>query len=260
MIIPHHVTGFWAPQPAEDPARAGSVGAGILLGEAKARAIPEKRAFYNGADATGLVKGLLAERGVVVESPYPLGYGYAGSAVLALATALANFGLEGLVKAHVAEVENGTGLGDVLAIATGGCLVYRYRPGAPGIGAAEPLKCPKAYAIAVDLAPYGTPHMLSTLGPKIREAGLAAMQEFSKNPDFESFLAVANRFSREVGFLTRRIEEVARGVRGLLGYYAKKGVAVFVAEEEWALDALAATSRLGRARAVELRDVSIQLP
>lgn len=258
--IPHHVTGFWVPRYAADPAEAGSAGAGLLIGEAEARPLSERRAEYNGSDASGLVRALLASRGVSVRSPLPLGYGYAGSAVLAIAAALANFEpAVALLKAHAAEVLGGTGLGDVLAIATGGCLVYRRRAGAPGVGEAEGLKCPRAAAVAVDLKAYSTRAMLSQLGDKIKEAGAKALAEFSRSPSFEAFLELARRFSKEVGFLTGGVEEAAGGMRGLLGFYAKKGVAVFVVEEEWAEDAVAAASSLGTARAFKLVDRRIEL-
>ncbi|MBP1449692.1 MAG: GHMP kinase, partial [Thermoproteus sp.] len=153
----------------------------------------------------------------------------------------------------------GTGLGDVLARATGGCLVYRRRAGAPGVGEAEGLKCPRAVAVAVDLKAYSTRAMLSQLGDKIKEAGAKALAEFSRNPSFEAFLELARRFSKEVGFLTGSMEEAAGGMRGLLGFYAKKGVAVFVVEEEWTEDAVAAASSLGAARAFKLIDRRIEL-
>lgn len=261
MLIPHHVTGFWLPVYREDLLKTGSIGAGLLLAVAKAEVKPDKTAVYNGIDVTRLVATLLARRGVAIHSDFPLGYGYAGSAVIAIAAALANFPREeALRRAHLVEVLNKTGLGDVLAIATGGCLVYRIAPGAPGVGVAKPLKCPKAVAITVDLTPKSTAEMLADLRHRIHAAGEKTVSQFQKNPNFENFLHLAREFSREVGFLTPRVVEIAARLKGLVGYYVKKGVGVFVVEPEWIHDALTLLTTLGATRAVELRDVEIQAP
>lgn len=258
--IPHHVTGFWLPKYTEDPVTTGSYGAGLVLGSARAIKIPGRFAYYNNIDVTGLVTDALLRWGVHVSSELPLGYGYAGSAVLAIAAALINHEpKEAMVKAHIIEVRNGTGLGDVLSIATGGCLVYRERPGAPGVGKAIPIKCPRVYAITVDLKPQSTRVMLTQLKDMLTELGAKAISKFSSRPSFEAFIEVANWFSREVGFITSDVEDAAKSMRGLVGFFVKKGVAVFVVEAEWVSDDLELAARLGQARAFELIERRIEI-
>jgi pantoate kinase len=119
LLIPHHVTGFWLPHYTENPLSTGSLGAGLLLDYAIVR-FTGSGVYYNGVSVED---GL----GIKIHSPYPLGFGYAGSAVLNIAkhVRLHGLSLKAFQEAHVAEVTAGTGLGDVLAIYTGGCLVVR---------------------------------------------------------------------------------------------------------------------------------------
>lgn len=230
LLVPHHVTGFWAPRYSGDPVRSGSIGAGLLLEYAEA---------VFGGDAV-VYNGLLLERagvGVSIKSPYPLGYGYAASAVVNIAKAFAAYGdsPRAFVEAHVSEVKNMTGLGDVLAIYTGGCLVVRTAPGAPGVGSAYGVECPKAALVTLDMAPASTASMLQSRHSLLVAAGEEIYAEFVKEPTFERFLELAQRFSKRLGFLPPWAEELKK-TRGVVGLYAKKGVLAVVAELEWARD------------------------
>ncbi|MEM0468901.1 MAG: GHMP kinase [Pyrobaculum sp.] len=230
FLIPHHVTGFWTPRYRDAPIYTGSVGAGLLLDYAQIK-LSGGEVRYN---------DLIIERGTigaVVESPYPLGYGYAASAVLNIAKAVAKYGNtpEAYVEAHVKEVVNGTGLGDVLAIYTGGCLVVRTSPGAPGVGHAVRFNCPKAAAVTLDMAPTPTSYILQSRREQLIEVGGRIFKKFMSNPSFDKFLELSYIFSKELGFLPPWAEELRR-VKGHVGMYAKKGVLVIIVESDWVVD------------------------
>ncbi len=251
LFIPHHVTGFWIPTYAEDPLSTGSVGAGVLIGGAVAAYGEEEGVWYN---------DLLLEPGgdVRISSEFPLGYGYAASAVVSIAKAIGAFGLsrEAFTKAHVEEATRRTGLGDVLAIYTGGCLIVRTRPGAPGVGAAHSLTCPNVYAVTADLARIDTRHMLASRHEAIVEAGSEALRIFMREPSFTSFLEAAERFSRRVGFLDERAEALRRR-RGVLGLFVKKGVLAIFVEREWATDVAEEARKFGEVHVKELRELRV---
>ena len=250
LFIPHHVTGFWTPVYSNDATATGSVGAGVLLGGALA--------FYHGDYVS--YNGAVLERGVGVRitSPFPLGYGYAGSAVVSIAKAVAEAGLsmEAFVKAHVEEVRRGTGLGDVLAIYTGGCLVVRTRPGAPGVGEAFSLPCPSLMVVAVDLRREDTSVMLRTRHDAVVEAGGEAVRGFMRNPSFESFLEHAYLFSKRAGFLPGGLDNLRR-LPGVVGLYAKKGVLLVFVERDKASGVAEAARGLGGVHLAALGELRV---
>ena len=246
LLIPHHVTGFWLPRYAEDPLTTGSLGAGLLLGYAVAQ-FRDGGVYYNGEFLGG-------GPGVEIRSTYPLGYGYAGSAVVNIAkyVRLRGLSLEAFQMAHAAEVTAGTGLGDVLAIYTGGCLVVRTRPGAPGVGEAVGYPCPPLAAVTVHTKRLETAAMLRDLRTVLEVEGRKAVER-AVDGDFYTFLETARRFSTAVGFLSKELDAELAGLRGAVGHYAKKGVLVVVAERDRADDVAERLKRLGPVRICELK-------
>ncbi len=252
LIIPHHVTGFWLPYYSDSPLTTGSLGAGLLLDYAVAT-FSEEGVYYNG---TYIGEG----PGVEISTPYPLGYGYAGSAVLNIAkyVRLRGLSLEAFQMAHAAEVAAGTGLGDVLAIYTGGCLVVRLKPGAPGVGRAVGYDCPPLTALTVHTRRIDTSAMLRDLKTLLATEGRKAMEQMPDG-DFYSFLAIARRFSLAVGFLTKELDAELAGLRGAVGHYAKKGVLVVVAERDRADDVAEQLRRLGPVKTCELKKRAVSI-
>src|SRR2546425_310 len=116
--------------------------------------------------------------------------------------------------AHEAEVECGTGLGDVVPASRGG-MDLRWKPGAPGHG--EVRKIP----VEADL-------LLAVLGPEIptrsvirdakkvagiNRAGNACVEEFAKGPSLERLFALGARFAEESGLANKTVLEVIRASR-----------------------------------------------
>jgi len=240
LLIPHHITGFWLPHYTDDPLTTGSLGAGLLLEYAVAT-FREEGVYYNGMYMGG-------GPGVEIHTPYPLGYGYAGSAVLNIAryVRLRGLSLEAFREAHVAEVAAGTGLGDVLAIYTGGCLVVRTKPGAPGVGQAEGYDCPSLAVVTVHIRHVETREMLRSLRGALEAEGKRALER-AVDGDFYAFLETARSFSLAVGFLDRELDVEISKLKGVVGHYAKKGVLVVVAELDSLEEVLSYVRRLGPA-------------
>ena len=137
--------------PHTDPARMHSLGMGFTVKEGIEAIVSEYHetvVLFNGEHINfptvrAVVKRLIQNSGIIgvkvdLNSPLPLGCGFGLSGASSLATAYALNGLlsvdqdsEALAMiAHVAEVENRTGLGDVCSQYHGGCLV-KLKEGSP---------------------------------------------------------------------------------------------------------------------------------
>ena len=137
--------------PHADPARMHSLGMGFTVKEGVEVSVSEQNETevlfnnkrINFPTVVAVVNRLIQNSSVVgikvvITSPLPLGCGFGLSGAAALATAYAlnkhlslRKGSEALAMiAHIAEVENRTGLGDVCSQYHGGCLV-KLKEGAP---------------------------------------------------------------------------------------------------------------------------------
>ena len=225
-FVPGHVTGFFTINPDPDPTKAGSRGAGITLSEGvtvTVRPASEARVVLNGeelrmeaVERTLRALELRAEvRGV---TDLPLGAGFGVSGAMALGGALAANAAfdrrlsenELVTIAHGAEVEAGTGLGDVVAQARGGVPI-RLEPGGPqdnvldGIPAQERVE----YHVIGDLS---TDDVLTGDTDAITEAGKTALSSVVGEPTMAGFMAASRRFSRESALLTPAVKRVISDV------------------------------------------------
>jgi len=173
--------------------------------------------------------------------PVPLGSGYAASAALALAystlvaASSGSMGFEEAAReAHIAEVVEGTGLGDVVAIYYGRMLEARTAPGGPGVGRVESFPVDASHVVTASLGFMSTSDMHSSRLEYIERAFAKAYTQFIENPSLDSFLESARMFSIEAGFAGRELAERLDGLvsRGLArGWYVKKKVVVVVPED-----------------------------
>lgn len=257
---PHHITGFWVPVRSSDPLTTGSLGAGVLIepgivGKGSNGSSNMCRVYVDDRCVELPISRIIEEDvgvlagSVDVKPSIPLGMGGAVSAFISITLSCEAIksrvgpctARESLMEAsriaHKAEVLSLTGLGDVIAMITGGGLVLRLRPGAPGYGEATAIKDPELDRVLFTIASIErritTPDMLSSMWDRIATHGSEAYKEFQRNPTLERFLEISNRFSRSVGFLSgdlgeaidRSLDPLAR--RGdVLGYYAKKSLLV----------------------------------
>jgi len=150
---------------------------------------------------------------VTISSPLPLGFGFGISGASALATA---FVLNDNLKlsknpsrlieiAHIAEVENKTGLGSVATQSTGGFLL-KIKPGIPTKVKRLPFVGQKLYATIIGL--IETPKVLQensiiTRVNKTAKSALEKIQE-SKQLSLASILDISLAFSQNSGLLQNK--------------------------------------------------------
>ena len=227
VFVPSHITGFFSIFDNENPLLKGSLGAGVLLDKGVITEMErDEEADSNGLSI--LINGIKDEYNEVIilktielmekEISFnlenviirqiiqvPIGCGFGTSASSAIGTAICineyfDLGLsieECGQYAHLAEVELGTGLGDVIAELSKG-LVLRTQPGAPGFGQAksivphekegfgvfESLKS-DFYVITKSLGEISTASIIQDPKHKkiITQAGLEIGEEFNKKDD-----------------------------------------------------------------------------
>ena len=226
VFVPSHITGFFSIFDNEDPLLKGSLGAGVLLDKGVITEIDDKEADSNGLSI--LINGKKDEyneviilktielmeneisfdlENVIIKQTIqvPIGCGFGTSASSAIGTAICineyfDLGLsieECGQYAHLAEVEIGTGLGDVIGELSKG-IVLRTKPGAPGFGQAksivphekegfgvfESLKS-DFYVITKSLGEISTASIIQDPKHKkiITQVGLEIGEEFNRKED-----------------------------------------------------------------------------
>jgi len=155
----------------------------------------------------------------------PLGAGFGASGAGALGVSLALNAALGLgirkrdliACAHVSEVVNRTGLGDVGAQARGG-LVIGVEPGAPPYGKVRRIRTPPNLRIVCcTLGGISTKSFLSgELVEKAEELGREAVRRMLAAPTFSNFLRISRDFAEKLGLMDREL-------RGLCGMAVKGG-------------------------------------
>lgn len=223
-FVPGHVTGFFSAHPHDDPARAGSRGGGLALSDGVLVGVePGDGLELNGDPAAvepvdGVLAALGVEARVTAETELPLGAGFGVSGALALGTALAAnaaFGCgrseEDLVAiAHRAEVEAGTGLGDVVAQARGG-VPLRLDPGVPPHGRLDGIPA-RARVEYVSFGELSTGMVLSGDTTDLSAAGERALEQVCERPILGEFMQAAHRFAHEADLLTADLQAVIADV------------------------------------------------
>ena len=211
--------------PHDDPARMHSLGMSFTVSdgvEVCARRHSRTAVRFNGREIPfptvhTVVEKLTAARvRIDIESPLALSSGFGLSGASALASAYAVDALLGLgrpeaelaMAAHVAEVENLTGLGDVCAQYRGGCLV-KLKPGFPL--RADPLPVPEQPVYYRFFSPIRTPEVIGDRNrwARINQAAdeaLALLETMvsEEEVDFDACVAVARQFSQSSGLLQDR--------------------------------------------------------
>jgi len=219
-FAPAHITGFFYVHDDAEPLRMGSCGCGFTLeGGARTTARPadDTGVYLDGtlseAATTRAVIELLGCRPVRVESrlDVPVGGGFGASGAGAFSTALAlNQALclgktynELSYVAHVAEVKNRTGLGDVAGMTLGG-IVIRLRPGTPFTLDRIPIASQDIYY--VHFGPISTKSVLSDPKEKalINETGKKCLKALLRKPTFERFMQLSREFSISTGLIGER--------------------------------------------------------
>lgn len=229
-FVPGHVTGFFSVHEGDDPMATGSRGGGLTLADGVTVTVRRgDRATYLNDTSTTIepVEAVCSALGVAptvsIESAVPPGCGFGVSGGAALGTALAAAELfdreltenELVSLAHGAEVQAGTGLGDVVAQARGGA-VLRVEAGAPGHGQLDgvPLRSTVEYLV---LDERSTSDVLAGDTTLVTEAGDESLQRVRSTPTAEQFLRASRRFAREAELLTPDVRQVIEDVNAAGG-------------------------------------------
>lgn len=216
-FVPGHVTGFFSTYPADDPTEAGSRGGGLALSAgARVTVSPGDGVELHGDQIeVGAVDRVLDALNVgahvTVETDLPLGAGFGVSGAMALGAALAANAAfdrqlsanELVTVAHGAEVQAGTGLGDVVAQARGGVPI-RLDPGAPPHGALDAIPA-RSRVEYVTFGELSTEEVLSGDTDLLSEAGERALAAVVGQPTMDMFVRASRQFAREAGLLTDRV-------------------------------------------------------
>jgi pantoate kinase len=250
--VPHHITSIWIPYRRKDVSKTGSRGLGLVVSPKLKMclfkdSIPEPYTCVREIEflRSHLNKG---NRNIGVKTVLPPGYGYSVSA----ATLIAYFLLEGYISsrkgfieslrmAHAAEIEGKSGLGDVLAISYGKGIAFRVKEGSPGIGLVESFHIPSSISIlSIYNGRMHTVELLNMYSNKTRRLALSLLRIFENNPGFDKFLEISREFTLKAkmhSFNQDKLIEI-ESAPGVIGFYAKKSVAVFLVERDMAQDAL----------------------
>ncbi|WP_396610500.1 pantoate kinase [Haloferax sp. S1W] len=218
-FVPGHITGFFSAHPADDPAVAGSRGAGITLSHGVTVTVESAAESVVTLDGTTVemppVETVLRTLGVSAaihaESKLPLGAGFGVSGAMALGAALAANHVfdcgrsenDLVTIAHEAEVRAGTGLGDVVAQARGG-MPIRVEPGAPDHGRMDGIPArPRIEYVA--FGGLSTADVLSGDTTALTTAGETALDNLRTDPTLGQFMSECQQFARDAGLLTERV-------------------------------------------------------
>ena len=228
-FVPGHITGFFSAHPAPKPTHAGSRGAGVALSDGVTVTVSRGSGIRLNGEAVDIapVETVRSRLGVAssvdAETPLPIGSGFGVSGAMALGTALAAnaaFDCEKteneLVElAHCAEVEAGTGLGDVVAQARGG-LPIRLEPGGPGHGVLDglPARPRIEYATFGELS---TEEILTGDTDRLSAAGAEALDKLLAEPTVDQFITTSREFAADAGLLTDDVNEAIAAVEAAGG-------------------------------------------
>lgn len=225
-FVPGHVTGFFTVDRDEDPTQTGSRGGGLALSEGvrvTVRDSDERRVELDGTpvemEAVDIVlDALRATATVEATTDLPLGSGFGVSGAMALGTALASNAVfdrrlsynELVTVAHGAEVQAGTGLGDVIGQARGG-IPLRLEPGAPAHNYVDAIPA-RARIEYHTLGELSTEEVVGGDTERLTAAGERALSQVVEEPNLERFMRASRQFSREAALLTPELKNVITDV------------------------------------------------
>lgn len=206
IFAPASITCIFSPHMETDPRRSGSVGVGFTISKGLT-AEKSSRTTINGTEWSFPTLDYVVERvglkGVKIESELPFGCGFGMSGAVALAAA--NLGDMGYIDAadlaHIAEVTNFTGLGDVVTQTFGG-LVVRKNAACPSMAKLERF----FWDAEFDFVVMGEVSTKDIIGDdihrkRIAEAGMIWIKEFLKKPTLDNLFHCSNGFAKETGLL-----------------------------------------------------------
>ncbi|MFX1294653.1 MAG: pantoate kinase [Promethearchaeota archaeon] len=233
---PGHITGFFEIYKSDDTRYMGSRGAGVCISkgvETDLTIIENKEIEINikinGKSVYAPVTHSVVEHFQKlinnslsfmieheIEVPISAGFGSSGAGALSTAIALneelgLNMSRNSIATiAHVAEVENSTGLGDVIAQTHGGVEI-RIEPGAPGIGRIDQIITdPNLKLICMSIGKLETKTIITdpAYQERINRVGRILIKELLQNATIKNFIKLSKKFMEETGLLSERLKDL----------------------------------------------------
>ena len=224
VFVPGHVTGFFTIENHEISLKNGSSGAGFLLSKGVKTTIEpsnELKVDVNQGDSTVVdevlsIMDVDTNFKVIQDIQLPIGAGFGTSAASAFSLALAlnefldlgySQDLCGQI-AHMAEVNLGGGLGDVIA-QSGHGMVLRTRGGAPGIGEIKSFEH-DVYIAWKCFGQINTSSIIEEPDYKevISDVGLKYLEFFEEKPSLRNFLSFSNKFAGETNLMVHEVKNL----------------------------------------------------
>ncbi len=254
-FAPSHISGIFIIDLKKDPRLSGSTGCGICLEDGAVTTVcaaEETTIKINGtaidAPTTLTAIKLLTSQPMLIETTLniPVGCGFGASGAGALSAALAlNEALslnltmnEAARAAHIAEVTNRTGLGDVTGQTFGG-VVIRKKAGATSSGNIDKIPCKDSMISWVSFGEISTKSVLSDAPKKksINKAGKSRLKELLKKPTLENFFRQSGAFAKEIELMSPEVRDAIEAVEaaGGLASQAMLGDTVFAINDDGAL-------------------------
>ena len=224
VFVPGHVTGFFSIENHEVSLKNGSCGAGFLLSKGVRTTVEsaDKLSINVNQGGSTVIDEVLkileinTDFKITQDIQLPIGAGFGTSAASALSLTMAlndflnlNYSKElcGQI-AHMAEVNLGGGLGDVIA-QTGHGLVFRTQPGAPGIGEIKSFK----HDVYVAWKTFGKIDTSSVISnpvyrEKITDVGIKYIEYFTEKPSLKNFLDFSYKFAIETDLMSDEVKQL----------------------------------------------------
>lgn len=239
VFVPSHITGFFEIIDNDNPCIKGSKGAGITLDEGVITHTTIKDGtgkliitVNNKEDKLNTISKktveIISEKynidfrnydiTINHESILPVGAGFGTSAGFALGISFTLPQLMGIniscmtagEIAHLAEISQSSGLGDVISEIYGGCII-RLREGSPVNGVIDkiPLTQP-IYVISKTIGLLETKNIIENPIHKkhINKSGSILLNSLLDNPDIINFIKLSRRFASETGLITSQLQEI----------------------------------------------------
>jgi len=227
-FCPGHVTGFFEICPSHNPLAMGSRGAGMCLslGATSEVSVDDShrqaiKVLINGrrsrADVTRAAIRLLIDNDrlrveVSTVLDLPQGQGFGMSAAGALSTSLALAEIIGHTRqrafeaAHISEIAEGGGLGDVSALHRGGITIRR-KPGLPPLGEVLRIDGEPEVVLATVGRKMATKSVLSDPAKMraINKSGGRRVDQLVRSPTVQSLMSLSSSFAIESGLASRQV-------------------------------------------------------
>lgn len=239
VFVPAHITGFFEIIPNDNPVLKGSKGAGIALDEGVVTETIVKEGSgnlfvtVNGKEEllntiSGSAVNIIKKRYnldldnfdifIYHETVLPISAGFGTSACFALGISFTlpqilgidlSFNEAGEI-AHLTEIRESSGLGDVISEMYGGCVI-RIKEGSPVNAKIDKIPITKPiYVITKTLSSLNTSDIIEnpTYQKRINDSGHKLLEEILKNSSIENFIKLSRKFSEDAKLISPELYEI----------------------------------------------------